>query len=81
MMDIGFRIAPGPGPVSSFRDYGGADVERRDDDVVAGEQGIRVVEPAVGPDLELAAVEEAEALGRRLGRGGAVGLRPVRTGH
>ena len=36
----------------------------------AREQVVLVVELAVGPDLELAAVQQAEALGRRLGRRG-----------
>ena len=56
------------------------DMERGDDDVVAGEERVGVVEPAIGPDLELAAVEEAEPLGRGLGRrrpGGLLALEPL----
>ena len=44
------------------------DVDRGDDDVEPGEQVVVVVELAVGADLELAAVEQAEALRRRLRR-------------
>ena len=51
LRQLGPRLAPG-------------DVDRRDDDVEAGEQVVVVVERAVGADLELAAVEQAEALGR-----------------
>ena len=50
------------------------DVDRRDDEVEAREQVVLVVERAVGADLELAAVEQPEALGRRLGRRRAGGL-------
>ena len=50
------------------------DVERGDDEVESREQVVLVVEPAVGPDLELAAVQEAEALGRGRGRGDPGGL-------
>ena len=48
------------------------DVDRRDDDVEPREQVVLEVERGVGADLELAAVEEAEALGRcrRRGRAG-----------
>ena len=42
-----------------------ADVEGGDDEVVAGQELVLEVEPPVGPDLELAAVQQAEALGRR----------------
>ena len=38
------------------------DVDRGDDEVESGEQVVVVVERAVGADLELAAVEQAEAL-------------------
>ena len=62
------RLAPG-------------DVDRRDDDVEPGEQVVVVVEVAVGADLELAAVEQPEALRRRLGRRGAGGLLRARTGR
>ena len=44
------------------------DVERGDHEVERREQLVRVVELAVGADLELAAVEQPEALGLRLGR-------------
>ena len=44
------RLAPG-------------DVDRRDDHVEAGQQVVLEVERRVGPDLELAAVEEPEAAG------------------
>ena len=50
------------------------DVDGRDDEVEPGEQVVLVVERAVGPDLELAAVQQPEALGRRLGRGRPGGL-------
>ena len=40
-----------------------------------------VVELAVGADLELAAVQQAEALGRRLRRGRALGLLLARSGR
>ena len=40
-------------------------VERGDDQVEPGEQVVVVVEPAVGPDLQLAAVQQAEAARRR----------------
>src|SRR3972149_446208 len=39
-----------------------------DDEVERREELVLIVEPPVGPDLELAAVEEAKALGRGLGR-------------
>ena len=42
-------------------------VERRDDEVEGGEQVVLEVERAVGADLQLAAVEQAEAVGRRAG--------------
>ena len=58
---LGPRLAPG-------------DVDRRDDDVEPGEEVVLVVELAVGADLELAAVEQPEALRRRLGRRGPGGL-------
>ena len=45
-----------------------ADVERRDDEVERRQELVRVVELAVGADLELAAVQQAEALGDVLGR-------------
>ena len=67
----GLRIALSVRCVSSARGWRRDDVDRRDDDVEPGEQVVLVVEPAVGADLELAAVEQAEALGRRLGRRGA----------
>src|SRR4051794_39271676 len=51
-----------------------ADVDGRDDEVEACEQVVVEVERAVGADLELAAVEEAEAFGRGRGRRGARGL-------
>ena len=44
------------------------DVDRGDDEVEAGQQVVLEIERAVGADLELAAVEQPEALGRRLGR-------------
>ena len=44
------------------------DVDRGDDEVEPRQQVVLVVERAVGADLELAAVEQPEALGRRLGR-------------
>ena len=43
------------------------DVERRDDEVERGEELVRVVELPVRADLELAAVEQPETLGVRLG--------------
>ena len=52
---LGPRLAPG-------------DVERRDDQVEAREQVVLEVELAVGPDLQLAAVQQPEAAGRGLGR-------------
>ena len=67
----GLRIALSVRFVSSARVWRRDDVDRRDDEVEAGQQVVLVVEPAVGADLELAAVEQAEALGRRLGRRGA----------
>ena len=50
------------------------DVERRDHDVEPREQLVGIVQRAVGADLELAAVEQPEAVGVRLGRGRPVGL-------
>ena len=44
------------------------------DQVVAGQQLVGIVEGRVGPDLELAAVQQPKALRRSLGRGGAVGF-------
>ena len=44
------------------------DMDRGDDQVEAGQQVVLEIEPAVGADLELATVEEAETLGRRPGR-------------
>ena len=55
------RLAPG-------------DVDGGDDDVEPGEEVVVVVEDPVGPNLELAAVEQAEPLLRRLRRGGAGGF-------
>ena len=64
----GLRIALSVRWVSSARGWRRDDVDRGDDEVEAGEQVVVVVEHAVGPDLQLAAVEQAEALGRCLGR-------------
>ena len=50
------------------------DMERGDDEVERREELVRVVELAVGPDLQLAAVEQPEALRARLGRRRAVAL-------
>ena len=66
----GLRIAARTRSVSWRARLAPPDVERGDDEVEPGEELVLVVEPAVGPDLELAAVEEAEAL--RGVAGGAV---------
>ena len=66
----GLRIALSVRRVSSARDWRRDDVDRRDDEVEPGEQVVLVVELAVGADLELAAVQQPEALRRRLGRRG-----------
>ena len=49
-------------------------MDGRDDDVERREELVLVVERRVGTDLELAAVEQPEALLRRLGRRRAGGL-------
>ena len=64
----GLRIALSVRCVSSARVWRRLTWTRRDDEVEPREQVVLVVERAVGADLELAAVEEPEALGR--GRGG-----------
>ena len=64
--ELGARLAPG-------------DVDGRDDEVEPAEEIVLVVEQAVRADLELAAVQQAEALRRRLGRcrpGGLLGREP-----
>jgi hypothetical protein len=53
------------------------DVDRRHDDVEPGEEVVREVERTVRADLELAAVKEAEAFGRRLRRRRTVPLLPL----
>ena len=50
------------------------DVNGGHDQVVASQKLIRIVERGVGADLELAAVEQPEALGRGFGRSRSVGL-------
>ena len=65
----GLRIAVERPPRQLGSRLAARDVDRRDDEVEAGQQVVLEVELAVGPDLELAAVEQPEALGRRLGRG------------
>ena len=55
------------------------DVERRDDEVEPREQLVGVVEFAIGSDLQLAAVQQAEAFGRRLRGSRARRVPPART--
>ena len=65
----GLRIALSVRWVSSARGLAPGDVDRGDDQVEARQQVVLEVERAVGADLELAAVEEPEAPGRRRRRG------------
>ena len=56
-----------------------ADMKRGDDHVEPGEKLVLVVEPAIGPDLQFAAVKEPESLGWRAGGcdpGGFLGREP-----
>ena len=55
------------------------DVQRGDDHVEARQQVVLVVEPAVGPDLELAAVQQPEAVGTASDGRSTVRLLAART--